>query len=117
MWRADYREKRNDWSGREDLNLRPPGPEPGALPGCATPRRVNRKLRHYRREAMLAADQTAGRASSSRRAAGLAYAPGVHHSHRRVTDYTAAFPQRSAAHVRMRGPEHCVGRALLGHPT
>jgi integrase len=22
-----------DWSGREDLNLRPPGPEPGALPG------------------------------------------------------------------------------------
>jgi mRNA-degrading endonuclease toxin of MazEF toxin-antitoxin module len=26
------------WSGREDLNLRPPGPEPGALPGCATPR-------------------------------------------------------------------------------
>jgi hypothetical protein len=27
----DGREK--DWSGREDLNLRPPGPEPGALPG------------------------------------------------------------------------------------
>ena len=23
----------NNWSGREDLNLRPPGPEPGALPG------------------------------------------------------------------------------------
>ena len=23
----------NKWSGREDLNLRPPGPEPGALPG------------------------------------------------------------------------------------
>ena len=22
-----------NWSGREDLNLRPPGPEPGALPG------------------------------------------------------------------------------------
>ena len=29
---------RKEWSGREDLNLRPPGPEPGALPGCATPR-------------------------------------------------------------------------------
>ena len=27
----DIREK--EWSGREDLNLRPPGPEPGALPG------------------------------------------------------------------------------------
>src|SRR6185437_12349008 len=27
-----------DESGREDLNLRLPGPEPGALPGCATPR-------------------------------------------------------------------------------
>ena len=25
--------KRMDWSGREDSNLRPPGPEPGALPG------------------------------------------------------------------------------------
>ena len=33
------RAKTEDWSGREDLNLRPPGPEPGALPGCATPRR------------------------------------------------------------------------------
>src|SRR5438067_11277034 len=28
------------WSGREDLNLRPLGPEPSALPGCATPRRA-----------------------------------------------------------------------------
>src|SRR5688500_895481 len=28
------------WSGREDLNLRPPAPEAGALPGCATPRRA-----------------------------------------------------------------------------
>ena len=27
------RAKTNEWSGREDLNLRPPGPEPGALPG------------------------------------------------------------------------------------
>ena len=27
------RAKLNEWSGREDLNLRPPGPEPGALPG------------------------------------------------------------------------------------
>ena len=28
------------WSGREDLNLRPPEPHSGALPGCATPRVV-----------------------------------------------------------------------------
>jgi len=27
------RAKFKEWSGREDLNLRPPGPEPGALPG------------------------------------------------------------------------------------
>src|SRR5207249_12243191 len=27
-----------NWSGREDLNLRPPAPHAGALPGCATPR-------------------------------------------------------------------------------
>ena len=28
-----HRAKNQEWSGREDLNLRPPGPEPGALPG------------------------------------------------------------------------------------
>src|SRR2546426_7255165 len=27
-----------NWSGSEDLNLRPPAPKAGALPGCATPR-------------------------------------------------------------------------------
>ena len=27
------------WSGRQDSNLRPPGPKPGALPDCATPRK------------------------------------------------------------------------------
>src|SRR5215469_6862274 len=27
------------WSGRGDLNSRPPAPKAGALPGCATPRR------------------------------------------------------------------------------
>src|SRR5437763_12277550 len=33
----------DDWSGREDLNLRPPAPHAGALPGCATPR-LSREL-------------------------------------------------------------------------
>jgi hypothetical protein len=28
-------------SGRQDLNLRPPGPQPGALPDCATPRDIS----------------------------------------------------------------------------
>src|SRR5262245_40562318 len=32
------RPSRAGWSGREDLNLRLHGPEPCALPGCATPR-------------------------------------------------------------------------------
>ena len=27
-----------NWSGRQDLNLRPLGPQPSALPDCATPR-------------------------------------------------------------------------------
>jgi hypothetical protein len=27
-----------NWSGREDLNLRPLAPHASALPGCATPR-------------------------------------------------------------------------------
>ncbi len=28
-------------SGHQDLNLGPPGPKPGALPGCATPRKIS----------------------------------------------------------------------------
>src|SRR5438067_9647494 len=28
------------WSGRLDSNQRPPAPKAGALPGCATPRRL-----------------------------------------------------------------------------
>jgi hypothetical protein len=32
------------WSGREDLNFRPPAPKAGALPGCATPRQLTRAL-------------------------------------------------------------------------
>jgi hypothetical protein len=28
-------------SGRQDSNLRPPGPKPGALPDCATPRKIS----------------------------------------------------------------------------
>src|ERR1700731_2709083 len=31
------------WSGRGDLNARPPAPKAGALPGCATPRHVHEK--------------------------------------------------------------------------
>ena len=29
-----------NWSGRQDLNLRPPAPHAGALPSCATPRQT-----------------------------------------------------------------------------
>ena len=32
------------WSGRLDLNQRPPAPEAGALPGYATPRRTRHSL-------------------------------------------------------------------------
>ena len=34
------------WSGREDLNFRPPAPKAGALPGCATPRQMTRVILH-----------------------------------------------------------------------
>jgi hypothetical protein len=37
-YRRRYPGMRCQWSGREDLNLRPPAPKAGALPGCATPR-------------------------------------------------------------------------------
>lgn len=33
-----------DWSGREDLNLRPPAPHAGALPGCATLRPKEKRI-------------------------------------------------------------------------
>ncbi|GEM_PF-3632480 len=35
------------WSGRGDLNSRPLGPEPSALPGCATPRLSTSKLQNF----------------------------------------------------------------------
>ena len=35
------------WSGRQDLNLRPPAPKAGALPDCATPR-LPAGFVHYR---------------------------------------------------------------------
>ena len=35
-------------SGRQDSNLRPPGPKPGALPACATPRYFLKQVsRHW----------------------------------------------------------------------
>lgn len=33
----------NPWSRRQDLNLQPLGPEPSALPNCATSRNYNKK--------------------------------------------------------------------------
>jgi site-specific DNA recombinase len=41
--------KNQEWSGREDLNLRPPAPKAGALPGCATPRHCTRLILNHRR--------------------------------------------------------------------
>ena len=38
-WRLTYC-KYEVWSGRGDLNARPPAPKAGALPGCATPRQL-----------------------------------------------------------------------------
>src|SRR5262245_50630790 len=39
------RPDRKRWSGRPDLNRRPPVPQTGALPGCATPRRGAESIR------------------------------------------------------------------------
>jgi len=36
--------RRKYWSGRPDLNRRPPAPKAGALPGCATPRHVRHPI-------------------------------------------------------------------------
>ncbi len=37
-WRSTIELHPHIWSEQQDLNLRPPGPEPGALPNCAMPR-------------------------------------------------------------------------------
>jgi hypothetical protein len=37
----DFKKSGEGWSGREDLNLRPPEPHSGALPVCATSRQRN----------------------------------------------------------------------------
>ena len=36
-----YRQVLEKWSGQQDSNLRPSGPKPDALPGCAIPRSVD----------------------------------------------------------------------------
>src|SRR5690348_333515 len=41
MRTKDLFKSAESWSGREDLNLRPPAPKAGALPGCATPRHLS----------------------------------------------------------------------------
>ena len=38
LHRLTFKDQPHKWSGREDLNLRPPVPKTGALPDCATPR-------------------------------------------------------------------------------
>ena len=58
-------------SGRQDSNLRPPGPKPGALPGCATPRCIkNKKLK-----VGATGFEPAAAWSQTRSATGLRYTP------------------------------------------
>ncbi len=53
-------------SGREDLNLRPPAPKAGALPGCATPRRNSRPSIAERSQPQTTAAGATASISSSR---------------------------------------------------
>ena len=48
-------------SGREDLNLRPFGPEPNALPDCATPRFLFLNLEAVRAKSRFAFPRPQGR--------------------------------------------------------
>ena len=41
---SDFKLPTSVWSGRRDSNSRPPGPKPGALPNCATPRKLTRYI-------------------------------------------------------------------------
>src|SRR5262249_12683623 len=53
---AERTRKGKDWSGRLDLNQRPPAPHAGALPSCATPRPRHR-TRYKKAAANIAAEQ------------------------------------------------------------
>lgn len=47
------------WSGQQDLNLRPPHPQCGALPGCAMPRNLEfatKSSEVYLEETLLSQD-------------------------------------------------------------
>ena len=69
-------------SGRQDSNLRPPGPKPGALPDCATPRLLNPPIVsidetnvYNQREVGATGFEPATTWSQTRRATGLRYTP------------------------------------------
>src|SRR5438270_11744914 len=47
-------------SGREDSNLRPPAPKAGALPGCATPRKIARGSTRFLASAQAFGDTRLG---------------------------------------------------------
>ncbi len=80
-------------SGRQDLNLRPPGPQPGALPDCATPRGKHKRAtgiepaleawkasvqpQHFARTALCHLTGERARARPARRAARHGRAPPV----------------------------------------
>ena len=64
VWPSGLREE--GWSGRWDSNSRPPGPKPGALPGCATPRNKQRR-REARRPCICVADDLAVNAIRTKR--------------------------------------------------
>lgn len=44
---------REIWSAREDSNLRPTGPKPVALPGCATRRKILYILHKYIKSSII----------------------------------------------------------------
>ena len=58
--------RRMFWSGRGDLNSRPPAPKAGALPGCATSRRQHRPSTHYRSGRARPGSELAGRSDWKR---------------------------------------------------
>jgi hypothetical protein len=66
------------WSGRHDSNVRPTGPKPVALPGCATPRRlVTDQASPYSNPRAARACSLPSRARFGARDAGRA-SPGAH---------------------------------------
>ena len=100
------------WSGRADLNGRPPAPKAGALPGCATPRRL---ILHYLERGWPPRREVPHRQPCKDRVAGEAIPSEVHLEERRLPSSSEklSMPTKSPGSQHRRDQAEALERADL----